>query len=185
MPAHPHPYPRWSPDGTWLLIRVTRRDSVTQGFVSITGYGPFLPDDFDADGATWVIGNLALMWPESGGLYLVAPGETVEAERLLGDEWLVETATLLSDGDVLFVSDGAVYEMPLRGGQAHLLADLPDGLADVALSPDGGFATGVLPERRGVGGPLGRIILSDITTGSAFVVGEFEEAGSPVWGPMR
>ncbi|MBN1287491.1 MAG: PD40 domain-containing protein [Anaerolineae bacterium] len=155
--------PRWSPDGTWLLIDIeTAQGAVETALLSVTGRGP-LRFEVLCSGARWVSGNKVLCWGADGptkatpGLYLVVPGDPPQVDTLLDAAWsIVDAVYLPGDGTIIFLqgvsAPGVMAVQPVRLAPGEEPAPFgAGGLVDAPrLAPDGSVIAGVDDAGRGV-----------------------------------
>lgn len=162
--------PRWSPDGTWLLINIeTPEGTVETALLSIIGRGP-LRFEVLCSGARWIAGNKVLCWGAAGpqkatpGLYLITPGDPPRVETLLDGAWsIVEAVYMPSDGTIVFLE--GVNAPDIMAVQPVRLAPSgvpePFGVGGVMdkprLSPDGSMIAGL--------DGAGRVVLDSVQTG--------------------
>jgi dipeptidyl aminopeptidase/acylaminoacyl peptidase len=89
-------------------------------------------------------------------------------------DWLPD-----GSGFVYVGTDGGVWQQPFPGGDPHLVAqpEAPDGVAGVAVSPDGRFVAVVAD--------VARVLLTDLSDGTIRRVddGAFEFVMDPSWAP--
>lgn len=185
--------PRWSPDGTLLLIDIGYYEGRGQGILPITGGQALELPVFTSDSA-WLPNGQVLAWGHGvayvqPGLYLVNPADLSSAVTVLDESWQVidavplanEVARMLrSTGGSDTLGPGAVqpYLVPL-------IADalpVPDGqgglLEGPVLEPHGQFVAGLRAVNFSEFGLAGRLVILNLETGERFAV----ETPGDVWG---
>ncbi len=179
-------HPRWSPDGTWLLIDIESAEGVEVALLSVTGRGP-LTLDVRCGGARWMAGNKFLCWGahSSGavtpGLYVVTPGDPPRVTLLLDESWsLLDAVHIPKDGTIFFVMGSTMPGMfaaqPMR--LAPGAVPEPSGLGGMIdaprLAPDGSMLAG----RDGTG----RLMFIRTETGECTILKAPARAWGLVWG---
>ena len=190
--------PRWSPDGTMLLIDIGYYEGRGLALLPITG-GEALPLPTLATQGAWLPDGRLLVWDyghayTEPGLYLVDPANLNEYTTILDSTWNIldamplaaEAARILrtANGDGMgpstvqpFLVPVLPEALPIAEGQGGLL-EMPE------LSPDGHYAAGLRNLNYGDYGPAGRLVVINLTNGERFGVETPGEVWALQWGGM-
>ncbi len=188
--------PQWSPDGRWLLVRVSYYEGSDHALLSTTGEvrDPIFLNTFAAD-ARWATSELALIF-SGGGAYsspaltLMQPGPEPVLTPLLAEP--VVAADLRADGRLVYLRIPApygigptslrLYSALLNGGDVRsessaFVMDSP------SLSPNGILIAGLVGMRVNPQGRLeGQLAVANPGTGEVFTITGMTAASDLQWG---
>ncbi len=183
--------PRWSPDGTMLLLDIGYYEGRGLALLPITGGEP-LPLPTLATQGGWMPDGRVLVWDygmafTEPGLYLVDPANLETYTTILDSTWHVADAVPLTSEAIRILRTAGGEAMGPGTAQPFLVSAL-EGAQPVAngqgglleeplLSPDGRFAAGLRARQYGDYGPAGRLVVINLTTGERVAV----ETAGDVW----
>ncbi len=184
--------PRWSPDGTWLLIDIGYYEGMGLGLLPATGgEAAALPTSSSQGG--WLPNGQVLAWDAgygmtTPGLYLVDPANLDSYTTILDDTWHVSDVAVLAPEAAVILSAPGGGSMGPGAVQPYLVPILPDALPfpqgraglleSPALSADGRVAAGLRASRYGDFGLEGRLVIIHLENGERFAV----ETPGDIWG---
>ncbi len=189
--------PRWSPDGTMLLISVGYYEGSGLAVLPITGGEPLALPVGATEGA-WLPDGRVLAW-DAGftftepGLYVIDPANP-EKITILDTAWHVLDAMPLASeaakilrapaGDVLGPSMAQPFLVPVLPGALPIVEGQGGLIEAPELSPDGRFAAGLRNMSYGDYGPMGDLVIINLTTGERFALATPGAAWGLQWGGM-
>ncbi len=184
--------PRWSPDGTLLLVDVGYYEGRGLALLPITG-GEAETLPVAVTQGDWLPNGQVLAWDYGyayiqPGLYTVDPGNLEVATTILDEMWHVFDAVPLANEAAMILRSPSGDTLGPSAAQPFLVPILPDalpipqgkgGLIETpTLSANGNFAAGLRATNYGDFGMAGRLILINLTTGERFAI----ETPGEVWG---
>ncbi len=184
--------PRWSPDGTQLLVSIGYYEGMGLGLLPATG-GEVTPLPTTSAQGGWLPNGQVLTWDAgygmtTPGLYLVDPADLTGYITILDDTWHVSDVTVLAPEAAVILSAPGGGSMGPGAVQPYLVPILPDalpfpqgraGLLEApALSGDGKVAAGLRASSYGDFGLEGRLVVIHLENGERFAV----ETPGDVWG---
>jgi WD40 repeat protein len=190
--------PRWSPDGQWLLVRVTFSRGTDLAFIpagpGAGSSGPPAALNLPGAGAEWV-GPLTAFAYSAGGdpggpyLHLIQPGNPPTSARLYAEA--ITGVTPRRDGRAALTRVPMPGDWPavvtvlstLANGTDLRIESGPIALEQPRLSPDGTLMTGLMHPVAGEDGALsGQLVVASIATGQTTAIGSITDAHSLQWG---
>jgi dipeptidyl aminopeptidase/acylaminoacyl peptidase len=185
--------PRWSPDGTRLLLdRVGEADAAPTAVI-LDVNSPAAPltlgtpaDAWRPDGRVLTIADAARAGTRPPGLYSAEPGTGGgPAEWIpLESDMRVLAVRALENGVVralIETDEGGQRVVDWTGVTAQPVAMLPLPLTSAAFSPDGRFLVGLGPAVSAETGDARGIIVHDLVRGGVFTLAGAEQALQPRW----
>lgn len=190
--------PRWSPDGTMLLIDIGYYEGRGLALLPITG-GEALPLPTLATQGAWLPDGRVLVWDygfayTEPGLYVVDPANLSDYTTVLDNTWQVQDSMPLASeatkilrttsGDSVGPSTVQPFLVPVLP-EALPIAEGQGGLLEFAqLSPDGRYAAGLRNLNISDFGPAGRLAVINLTSGERFAIDTPGEVWGLQWGGM-
>ena len=191
--------PRWSPDGTMLLIDIGYYEGRSLALLPITG-GEARPLPVAAGRGAWLPDGRVLTWDygyayTEPGLYVVNPADLSAYTTVLDSTWAIYDARpLASEAAVILRSPGGGALGP-GTAQPFLVPILPDALPiphgqgglveSPILAPGGEFAAGLRDATYDEFGLAGRLVILNLTTGERFAISTPGTIWNLQWGGVR
>ncbi|MBN2472815.1 MAG: PD40 domain-containing protein, partial [Anaerolineae bacterium] len=188
--------PRWSPDGTMLLIDIGYYEGRGLALLPITGGEP-LPLPTLATQATWMPDGRLLVWDYGSaytepGLYLVDPANLGAYITVLDTTWHILDALPLTSDAIRILRTSSGDAMGPVAAQPFLVSALPEAqpvangqgglIEQPRLSPEGRYAAGLRAMSYGDYGPAGRLVIINLTTGERVGVTTPGDVWALQWG---
>ncbi|GAB4574612.1 MAG: hypothetical protein Kow0077_22050 [Anaerolineae bacterium] len=190
--------PRWSPNGTMLLIDIGYYEGRGLALLPITG-GQATPLPVAVSQGDWLPDGRVLAWDygfayTEPGLYVVNPADPANFITVLDSTWHVLDAMPLASEAVKILRATGGDVMGPSAVQPFLVPVLPDALPiaegqgglieQPRLSPDGRFAAGLRDIQFNEFGQAGRLAIIDLTTGERYAIETPGELWGIQWGGM-
>ncbi len=196
--------PEWSPDGTWLLVRVQAYEGPGQTALLATSGNPrdpiFLSQiDLNVTGseAEWVNDDLILLFSGGGNygqphLSLVEVGQPPTISRVL--DMSILDAKMRTDDRIVFLRMSAASGLWPSSVRLYSAASDGSGLRvesptfvveRAALSPDGVMIAGLVETRYGeTGVASGRLVIANPSNGEFYLIEGLSNVRDLQWGEV-